>query len=490
VLNVQLSALVEAGVLERAGDAAAPRFQFRHALIQDAAYQSLLRGARRRFHREIAEAHTSRFPELRAAHPERYGNHWAAAGLAPQAIACWTEAGERAARIGSSTEAIAHFRRALELVEVEPAGDDRTRRELGLQMKLGDAYSVSRGYAAPETAEAYGRAQQIAATLGSGAAQRFEIVAGIYRFHYLRGDLEAARAAAREMMAAGEARGPLERMVGLYSLGFVEWSRGDFAPAMPLLEAALDIDLATWGAPVGAGAQLPAGSGNLAQGVQARCSVRIVAAMLLSHLGFLDRALALVTESVDMARAAHQPYSEAFAHQSRALVHFFRQDAASALADAHRVVEISREHGYFFAALGSVLLGWGMANEDGIARPQLDEAIGLMTRGLDGYRRSGARVTQTMYLGMLAATHRVRGDRDLAWNLVSEAIAAAETTGERAWLPELLRQRAMLAHDAGDDATNEADLRRALQVAAAQQNRLLEMRVARDVSRTTGGLAT
>jgi class 3 adenylate cyclase/tetratricopeptide (TPR) repeat protein len=475
----QLGQLVDAGLLDSAGHGEEERYIFRHALIQDAAYQSLLKNTRRRYHRTMAETFSVRFPELRRAQPELFGAHYAAAGIAGMAIACWTEAAERSARLGSAVEAVTHCRSALGLLEQEPEGPDRNRAELELQMLLGDSLSVLQGYGSSEVASAYQRAQRLASDVDERSNRRFEAVCGLHRFHFLRGDFAAAFDCATELVDRASGGGPLERVIASYMLGWVQLSRAKFTESMPLLESGLATDVAEWGPP--AEGRLPIGHGGLTQGAQVRCVARIVPAIVLSHLGCLDRALALTTEAVTLASVARQPYSEAFSLLYRALVHYCRRDAASMLPDARRVVEISREHGYYFATLGSVFVGWALANSSGGSWS--DEAFMTGQRGLDGYRGAGARAGMSILLTMMAEAHRARGDAVRAAGVLDEAAAAAEETGERRWIPEIHRQRAALARHAGDDAGAVAELLLALDVAQSQDDRLLELRTALDLAR-------
>lgn len=223
-LDTQIGQLVDAGILDRADGGPDERFRFRHALTQDAAYQSLLKNTRRRYHGMMAEAFSVKFPELRAAQPELFGSHYAAAGNAPMAIACWIEAAARAARGGGATESIDHCRSALDLLGREPPSDHRKRTELSLQMSLGEALSLLQSYASPDAAMAFRRAQDLAGDLNEESSERFDVVCGLHRFHYVRGDLAAALGCATELLDRSRQRGPAERVIARYMLGWVERS--------------------------------------------------------------------------------------------------------------------------------------------------------------------------------------------------------------------------------------------------------------------------
>jgi hypothetical protein len=201
-------------------------------------------------------------------------------------------------------------------------------------------------------------------------------------------------------------------------------------------------------------------------------------------MGCLDRALRLADEELAMAREANMPYSEAFAFYTKAMVSFFRLEHASVENNAKRLIEISREHGYFgyfLATLGSVLLGWARATAPSADSGGSQQALDLVRGGLEGYRRPGARVSQTMCLAMSGEGHLGRGDVQAARAALAEARAAAESSGENSWLPEVYRLQARLLVAEGEATLASEQLRVAVEMARNQDNRLLEIRIALDL---------
>jgi predicted ATPase len=135
------------------------RYIFRHALIQDAAYQSLLKSTRQQYHKHIAQTLAERFPDIKETQPELLARHYTEAGLIAQAIPYWLQAGQRAGRRSAHAEAISHLTRRLDLLATLPDGPERAQQELGLQMALGTSLLATKGFAAPELGNAYTRAR-------------------------------------------------------------------------------------------------------------------------------------------------------------------------------------------------------------------------------------------------------------------------------------------------------------------------------------------
>src|SRR5262245_46461890 len=165
-LRQELLRLVDAGIVFARGAPPAATYTFKHALIQETAYQSLLKRTRQQLHTRIAQVLEDRFPERVASEPEVVARHYDQAGLAAPASAHYQRAGERATRRSANEEAIGHLRRALALVETLPETRERHQRELGLQMAIGVPLSAVRGFSHPENEQAYARARALASRIG------------------------------------------------------------------------------------------------------------------------------------------------------------------------------------------------------------------------------------------------------------------------------------------------------------------------------------
>jgi predicted ATPase len=173
-------------------------YSFKHALIHDAAYQSLLKTSRQQYHQQIAQVLIERFPEVAASQPELVARHYTEGGLGTQAINYWYVAGQHAAECSANLEAISYLGKALDLLAAEPASGDRTHLELALQTLLGVAFMSCKGYGAPEVESAFRRAGELCRDLGE-AVQPFPVVRGLWAFAIVRGRLGEAHQLAGQL---------------------------------------------------------------------------------------------------------------------------------------------------------------------------------------------------------------------------------------------------------------------------------------------------
>ncbi len=218
-LSDGLGRLVEAELLYQRGRPPKSRYVFKHALVQDAAYHSLLKRTRQHYHRQVALLLESKFPEMVEAQPELLAHHHAEAGSASEAVTHLQRAGEKAVQRSAHREAIGHLRRGLELLAGLPDTPERAERELRLQTTLGPAVMATQGYASPEAAAIYTRARELAPATGQ-AHDICRVLFGVWLFNLVRGDHGTAREVAEELLelAAGiEDPGP--RMFGHHALG-------------------------------------------------------------------------------------------------------------------------------------------------------------------------------------------------------------------------------------------------------------------------------
>ena len=187
-----LAQLVDAELVYQRGRPPQTQYLFKHALIQEAAYQSLLKSTRQQYHQRIAQVLATQFPEIIETQPELLAHHYTEAGLTEQAIPYWQRAGQRALQRSANPEAIQHLTRGLELLATLPETPARAQQELDLQIALAPALMASKGYAAPEVEQTYARAQELCRQV-SETPQLFPTLRGLCRFYYTRGALPMAR---------------------------------------------------------------------------------------------------------------------------------------------------------------------------------------------------------------------------------------------------------------------------------------------------------
>ena len=205
-LRQGLARLVDAEILFALGEPPAATYTFKHALIQETAYQSLLKRTRQQLHARTAQVLEERFPERVAAGPEVVARHYDQAGLAAHAIAHYQRAGERATQRSANEEAIGHLRRALALVATLPATRERDQVEVGLQMAIGAPLTAARGWSHPENEQAYARARELASRIGD-SPELPRVLSGVAAAYLIQGDLATAAEVAQEALAAAERSG-------------------------------------------------------------------------------------------------------------------------------------------------------------------------------------------------------------------------------------------------------------------------------------------
>ena len=214
-------------------------YVFKHALVQDAAYQSLLKSRRQVLHQRIAESLTNRFPDRAEEEPSLVAHHFTQAGMPDAAIEWWERAGSQAMRRFANPEAVVSFGNALGLVPDVPSGAARDERELALRLAIGPALLAARGYASTEVERNYQEAETLADRLGDREAV-FTSTRGLWHYFYDRGELDQALTLAQRLIAIGELDGSAERMsLALRALGSTLMSKGDFAGALHAFDRCL-----------------------------------------------------------------------------------------------------------------------------------------------------------------------------------------------------------------------------------------------------------
>jgi class 3 adenylate cyclase/tetratricopeptide (TPR) repeat protein len=199
-LQQGLRQLVESELLYQRGVLPKATFIFKHALIQETAYQSMLKNTRRRYHQKIAEVLVKQFPDLAAAQPEIIAHHYSEAGLKTEAISYWQQAGQRAVERFANQEAIAHLTKGLELLKDQPEIPEHTRQELMLQLAMGPTLSSLKGFAAPEVEAAFSRAFTLSQQ-GGGAQLRFPALWGLWHFYLVKSELSKAVTLAEQLLS-------------------------------------------------------------------------------------------------------------------------------------------------------------------------------------------------------------------------------------------------------------------------------------------------
>jgi class 3 adenylate cyclase/predicted ATPase len=438
-LDLALDQLVAAGLMFRPGDALDGTYTFKHALVRDAAYQSLLRSRRRQLHSRVAHVLESRFPERAEAEPELLARHYAAAGLKVQAAQYWQRAGQRAIERAAHVEAIAHLNSGLELIATLPGTPERAEQELALQIALGPALMAARGQGAPEVGEAYARARALCEEVGE-PMQLFPVLWGRWRFCSIRADHHAARQLAEECLDLAERLQDSALLVAAYAAlgGTLLWL-GDVVEAQTCLDrAAASYDPDRHRA-------LPFRFGQ-----DPAVSSLSYSAWSLWGLGYPDQALGRSEEARALARRLASPVGVAASSVYAAMTHQFRREGPAAQEHAEAAIALSEEQGLpQFLTVGTILRGWALS-----AQGAAEEGVELMRQGLADRRDQGIELARPWYLALLATVHHELDQVEEGLSVLEEA---ASLTDAGFYQPELHRLKGtLLLRQSGLDAAEAA----------------------------------
>jgi predicted ATPase len=469
-LQAELDKLVEAELLFRKGRPPKCGYIFKHALIQDAAYGSLLRAKRQQFHRRIAEVLEREFSATATTRPEVLARHWTEAGETDQAIDYWLAAGRHAQAAFANAEALGHLARGLDLLETRTESPERDAKELEFQIPRSVVLMTARGYAHPDLEGIQNRARHLCERIGEDAPL-FHVLWGIWALRLIRDEMDTALALADELLALATRRGDRGlQMEAWFSLAITRCYRGDFSgcrQACRRCEELEDVDVGV--------------SHSKFTGQNAGMAYRCYAALSAWYLGYPDEALRRMPAAVGHARTVKHAFSTAYAlHHSGWLAYLLRMpDEGIRFGD--RCVALSEDQGFaFWKSLGIVNRGTGhmVAGRPAQAHPLIEEGLGL-------YLATGSLKSLAEYHGFLAEIHRQAGRFSDAVREADAALAIAGRTNSRMHEAELHRVRgeALLGSSPGNAAEAEACFRRGLEVAARQQARSWELRGAVSLAR-------
>lgn len=463
-LREALDELVRAEILYERGTPQDRVYVFKHALIREAAYGSLLRSARRRFHERIAQVLEEAFPERVENEPELIAQHLAEAGRTLDAIRHWQQAGERALRAWATEEAASHFERGLELVGSLPEGQERQELELGLQLARGTALMAARGYAAPEAEFAYARAEALSREVAD-PSRLAPALYGLGAFHASTAQPRKAYEFGRRLRAVADAQGADDVLIEAdVILGIAQFLQGHPLAADGCFE---DV-LARW--------QPDKHRSHIfAYGQEPGVVSLTMSALTRGWAGRLDEALAYAGEAELRGRDVAHPLTFAYTLAGIGILYQLLGDVESADRTARELVTVASEHALpMWLAWGRTTLGWAL-----LKRGRADEGMAEITVGIAGAELAHSSVMRAHFLSQLAEAFGGLGHVNDGIAMVEEGFAELERTDERVSEAELHRSRGLL-HLAGNagSAAAEASFRRGIEVAHRQQALLLELRSA------------
>src|SRR5271167_3256651 len=470
-LQAGLDQLGDAGLLFCRGAPPHATYLFKHALVQDAAYSTLLRGRRQELHARVAAALEAHFADLVERQPELLAHHLSAAGDTERAVDQWLKAGRHAAARLGYLEAIAHFERGLSLLNSLPESPIRHGREIELQLALGFCLFTAKGAVAAKPA--YARALELAESSGE-PQQRFEALYGVWQStrDTVSGGIAAAGPLSERLLRMAEREGDDGLRLQAHHSGWTTWLHaGD--PAKTREHA--DAGRLLYDPEKHASHRLVYGGHD--PGVCAQLS----GAWAESLLGYPDKALASIAKGLALAEQIAHPFTLGFALLFSSQVYLNRREPERALRHLEAAEVVAAEQRLSFNLEPGMLRGAAL-----LGRGAVDEAIACIREGVAKWTSLGRTLNLPFGLASLAEGLARRGDRAAALAALREGLEIADATGEHKWDAELhrLTGTVLLAENKRDEG--QASLQQAIRVAQAQQAKSLELRAARDLARLWG----
>ena len=476
-LGSALDRLVAAGLLFRQGIPPHATYLFKHALVQDAAYGTLLREPRRALHARIAETLESQFAEIAERQPEQLARHCTEAGMIEKSAGLWGKAGQRSLARSALVEAAEQLTRALGQIAALPATPALRREQIKLQVALANALMHTRGYSSADTKASLDQARSLierAEALGEPLEDPlllFSVLYGFWVANITEFNGDVCRDLAAQFLALAERQpATVPRMVGHRLVGTASYFTGDYADARAHLDQAIAL-------------YDPAEHRALATrfGQDVKVAGLAIRSLNLWDLGYPEAALDDAEEALKNARQIGQAATLMYALALCLFTQIKCRNYALASTQAHEVIALAEEKGsllwkaFGMADQGCVLAQTGRASD----------AINMLTSSLTAFRPMRATLGGPFYLSCLAHAHAKLGRFEEAWHFADKAIVAVKTTKEKWWEAEIVRVGGEIAliSPEPDAAKAEAYFQHALTVARQQQAKSWELRAAMSVAR-------
>jgi predicted ATPase/class 3 adenylate cyclase len=463
-LKHALAQLEDAELVFRRGDPPEALYSFKHALVQDVAYDSLLKSRRQQLHGEIARALERRFPNVVESEPEIVARHFTEAGLVDQAVDYWLKAGNLALSRSANAEAVRHLRQGIDLIQTATQSAGRGRKELDFYLALGPAMAATEGDAAPETLRVFSRARELLGDTGTPSEQ-MTVLWGAYLAHSERAEHGSALEVARQFLAlADHHEHPGMSALANRFMGQTLNYMGAFVDARLQLERTLAL--------CAAHQETIAAYRRFGTDDEVMALSFLASTLLL--LGHPEQSAATMQQAVSRARTMGLAFTTALALSQVAFLGVLGWDPQNASAHAEEAIAHSVEHGLAVPEQRARFFQGALLAQGG--DPQ--QGIELMGAAIAAAESNVARNRRTLYLGHVASAHAQLGRPEVGLDLLDEAIQTAEATNERFFEAELFRLRGSVLLTLGRRGEAEACLRRALTIARQQQARWWELRAA------------
>lgn len=474
-LQRNLAHLVAGEFLYQRGLPPNATYSFKHSLIQDAAYRSVLRANRRDYHRRTAAVLTESVAVVAMGQPELVAHHYTLAGMPADAVRYWRAAGERALERSAHVEAAAHLGRALSQLSLLSDNEARGHEELILQVSLGAALTATKGYGAPEVARTYARARELCDAYGE-TPQLFPALRGLQSFYQVHGPLDAARDLGLQLLRLSEQSDDnVLRVEAKRRIGWCLFCMGQMHEGSRLLDEAIAL-------------YDPANAHRHAMlfGSDPKVLGLVNSAWLHWFIGHPDEAVERSGASIAHARELKHPLSLAYGLCMSAAMFQCRREPGHMVALLKEAGEISNENGFpYWLAWSRILEGWTLVQAGNV-----ETGMRLQLEALDGYRKTGAELLRPYWLSLIAETCQAGEDYEHGLALMDEALASGRENQVFFFEPELHRLKGELLQSRGSPIEDAVPhLQRSIDAARQQGALLPALRSAASLCRLRHGAA-
>jgi class 3 adenylate cyclase/tetratricopeptide (TPR) repeat protein len=470
-LGAALGRLGDAGLVFARGAPPASTYLFKHSLVRDAAYASLLRRRREELHARIVGALESEFPETVEAQPELLAQHLAEAGLVERAVAWWRRAGERATERSANTEAIAHLNHGLKVLQKLPESRQRDELELSLQLALVAPHWASTGFASVEAERVARRAVDLARRLGPDTPDEFRALWACSLYYMVSGQTRTGVELGAQCLELAE------RIRDPSLIGYARWFMGNcllWLGDLPMARSHLERGIAEY--------DLERAQADAARfGFDPGMACRSFLSRVLWHLGFPVQGVACAEDAITAARAARQPFNIVWALSWGAALYQLCGDVVRTEQAAREDLDLATEQVVpFFGAHAMVLGGWAAVRQG-----QRETGLERIREGIDAFRATGSAIELSHWLGLLAEACRDTGRPEEGLRVVGEALEHVNETGIVYYEPELhrLEGELRLRCDGRDATAAESCFRHAIETASNQGAKSWELRATTALAR-------
>lgn len=430
-LQTSINRLIHAEVFSQRGQLPQAHYRFQHALLREAAYHSLLKSTRQKYHQRISNLIKEKFPNITTDNPEILAHHCSKAGNHTDALNYWLAAGRYAMQRSANVEASAHLNNGLDTLKELPNTSQTHLHELALQTTLGLAVMMSKGYAAPEVEKAYARAHHLCREI-TDENTIFPVLCGLWEFHIVRADMDKAVKLTNELQLVAS-RSKVQNFVqeAQRTLGTTQFWKGEFPESLSNLELPIDTEVGNKASP----------STLVSYSQDAQVAAHANASCVLWLLGHPDQAMERGKLALDLAKELSHPFSQAYALNFLGTLTQLCGDFALTHQYADAQIALSETYGFsFWAATGRMLKAWAESKNH---PPEV--TCQTFQDALKDYEKSGNRLALSYYQAVLAGLYQDAEQFEDAQRVIDSTLLETASSGEAFFTAELLRLKGELA---------------------------------------------